>query len=259
MPPGQHHIGTSGWIYKHWKDLFYRGVKQAQWLAHYAAHFPTVEINNTFYRKPTPRAMAALADRTPDGFLYAIKMWRGITHYRKLKDSSDLLAKFMPLIAEIPPSRRGPLLVQLPGGFKRNIERLDAFLADLRRSMDRPAWRVAVEFRDPDWLHPESYVILDRHNVALCLADMPQCPVTEPNAADFIYVRRHGIEGTYGGTYLPEQIAADARRIKQWLAAGRDVFIYYNNDIGGHAVTDARNLAEALSKGNSRATGTFVD
>jgi uncharacterized protein YecE (DUF72 family) len=249
------HVGTSGWIYKHWKHLFYAGVKQADWLAHYARHFDTVEINAPFYRLPTARAMAALPDRVPAGFRFAVKMWRGVTHYRKLKDARDLLDKFMPNVNALPPTHRGPLLVQLPPNLHRNDDRLDTFLHTLRDTFDAAGWQVAVEFRSIDWVTPEISAILTRHAAALALSDMPDCTITGPNDAPLVYVRRHGTWGKYNGSYAPEQIAADAAQINRWLRAGRDVWLYYNNDIDGHAVVNAQQLRHALRPRRSQRAG----
>ena len=211
-------IGTSGWIYKHWKDLFYRGVKAKDWLPHYARHFPTVEVNNSFYRKPTPQAVARWPEPVPAGFLFAVKMWRGITHYRKLKDAADLLGKFMPIVQALPPPLPRAAAGAVARQFKRNVERLDQFLGDLKASMDPAGWRVAVEFRDPDWLHADVYRVLDRHGAALCLADLARCVITEPNDVPLVYVRRHGCN--YAGNYTAEQIAADASRIRGVAGGG---------------------------------------
>lgn len=255
---GQLHIGTSGWNYSHWREVFYpRSVPARRWLMFYAERFTTVEVNNTFYRKPTVSMIESWQEATPPHFRFAIKMWRGITHYRQLLNTPDLLEKFMPVIAHLAPARRAPLLVQLPERMKPNGERLDRFLADLRESMDQPGFRVAVEFRNPQWLTPEIVQLLSAHGAALCLADMSYCPITLPNVGeggvDFIYIRRHGGHGQYGGPgdYTPEEIAADARAIAADLAAGRDVYVYYNNDLGGHAVFNARSLEDSLRSATS--------
>jgi uncharacterized protein YecE (DUF72 family) len=109
-------------------------------------------------------------------------------------------------------------------------------------------WRVAVEFRNKDWLCSEVYELLARHDAAVSLADLPRCPITEPNDASFVYIRRHGPGGGYRGCYTSEQVSVDASRIRQWIVAGKDVFVYYNNDIDGHAVDNAGQLSQALDR-----------
>jgi uncharacterized protein YecE (DUF72 family) len=246
MQPGNHHIGTSGWSYTHWsRGRFYPNeLKSGQWFEYYARHFDTVEINLSFYRIPKADMVERWVEVAPGGFLFALKLWRGITHLKRLAGTLDYLRNFMD-IAERLGDKRGPLLVQLPPQFKCDPDRLDGFLTDLSEAMTL-SWRVAVEFRNPDWLRPEVYALLDRRDVALCLADMVKCPITEPNAASFVYVRRHGGRAHPEGRYTDEQVAEDAGRVQEWLREGRDVFVYYNNDLGGHAVDNALLLERLL-------------
>lgn len=248
MPTPTCHVGTSGWNYKHWSGgRFYPPRLAARnWLAFYATHFDTVEVNNSFYRIPSAESVASWAATVPAHFTFAMKIWRGITHYRKLVNCEEFLDRFFAAANALNPPRRGPLLLQLPPSLGIDVGRLDAFLDAFHAATGTQRWLLAVEFRHPSWLKPEVYALLDRHKVALALADMERCPITEPNGADFVYVRRHGPTGRYAGCYAPEHIAADAQRIDRWLRTGRSVFVYYNNDIGGHAVDNARQLMEAL-------------
>ncbi len=248
MRPGHCHVGTSGWNYKHWANgRFYPPrLSQRKWLAFYATHYDTVEVNNSFYRIPSEASARSWCETVPPGFVFAMKIWRGITHYRKLTACEDLLERFFAFAGAMPPGCRGPLLLQLPPNMARNDTRLDSFLDALDAVGGSPRWKVAVEFRNPSWLTPETYRMLDRHDAAVSLADMDRCLITEPNHASFVYIRRHGAGGRYHGRYAPEHIAADAARIQQWLDGGRTVYVYYNNDIGGHAVDNATQLKELL-------------
>lgn len=248
MPaPGRSFVGTSGWSYAHWsKGRFYPpGLKQGDWLRFYAERYRTVEINLSFYRIPSEAMVRRWTDTVYGDFRFALKLWRGITHLRKLNDAQDYLGNFFQ-VANGLGSRRGPLLVQLPPSLGLDLERLDDFLRRLPDAMGDLEWRVAVEFRHPSWLVPETCRLLERYEAALCLADMARGPVTEPNDAGFVYVRRHGSDGHYQGRYTDRQIAADAQRIRAWLGEGRDVYVYYNNDVGGHAVDNAKTLMEML-------------
>lgn len=247
MRSGKAFIGTSGWSYAHWgKDRFYpKGLKQGEWLTYFAQRFMTVEINTTFYRMPRPEFVQRWRTVTSSGFRFAVKLWKRITHEKRLVDCGEVLRKFLEVAEGLGP-RRGPLLIQLPPTLRRDPQRLDAFLDDLHHAAGRARWHIAVEFRHPSWIEDEVIEVLNRRHAALCLSDMPRCPVTEPNEAAMVYVRRHGPTGRYQGRYAPAHITADARRIRGWLKSGRDVYVYYNNDIGGHAVDNARQLAEAL-------------
>jgi len=247
MARGKCYIGTSGWSYAHWaKGRFYpKGLKQGAWLGYFAERFGTVEINSSFYRLPKPEYVTRWRMVTGARFRFAVKLWRRITHVKRLLDCDSELRDFLAVASELGP-KRGPLLVQLPPSLRKSMSRLDEFLAALKKVAGRTRWKVVVEFRNRDWLCDEVYELLNRHKVALCLADLPRCPITEPNDVSFVYVRRHGPSGGYRGCYTPRHIAADADRIHGWLADGKDVFMYYNNDIDGHAVDNARQLIEAV-------------
>ncbi len=255
MAGGKCYIGTSGWSYAHWaKGRFYpRGMKPGDWLGFLAEHFNSVEVNSSFYRPPKPEMIARWRDVTRPRFRFAVKLWRRITHERRLADCATELAEFLAVVSTLRP-KRGPLLVQLPPSLRKDVPLLDAFLTTLKSTAEHGArWRVAVEFRNRDWLCDEVCRLLTRHRAAVCLADLPRCPITAANDAPFVYIRRHGPGGGYRGCYSPEHIAADAARIRDWLAAGRDVFMYYNNDVDGHAVDNARQLMAALQSDASGA------
>jgi len=248
LKEGRCYIGTSGWSYSHWaKGVFYpRGMKSGEWLPYFSQHFSTVEINSSFYRLPRLDIVKRWRDVTGAGFQFAVKLWRRITHERKLANCTRELKDFFAAAVELGP-KRGPLLIQLPPFLKCNLELLEGFLTELNSVTGETRWKVTVEFRNTEWLCEPVYQLLNRYDVALCLADMPRCPITEPNNASLVYIRRHGPGGTYSGCYPPEEIAGDAARIREWLREGRDVYVYYNNDIDGHAVTNARQLIEAVN------------
>lgn len=241
------YIGTSGWSYAHWaKGRFYpKGLKQGDWLGFLAERFDTVEINASFYRVPKPEFVTRWRTVTGGRFRFAVKLWRRITHEKRLRDCGSELSTFFAAMDGLGP-KRGPLLVQLPPSLRKDAGLLDDFLAALKAAAGRTRWKPAVEFRNRDWLCDEVYELLSRREAAICLADMPRCPITEPNDASFVYVRRHGPGGRYRDCYASRHITADAARVRGWLADGRDVFVYYNNDIDGHAVDNARQLREAV-------------
>jgi uncharacterized protein YecE (DUF72 family) len=249
MSHGRLHIGTSGWNYSHWKWKFYPpDLKPAGWLRHYAGQFDTVEVNYSFYRLPSRQAVVHWVQDLPEHFCLVLKVWRGITHYRKLKDARELLERFFAVADAIPPANRGPLLFQLPPFQGRDPEKLDRFLHDVQAVTSPSRWRLAFEFRNASWLDGEVYAVLDRHGAAVCLHDMHGSATTEPNRAEFIYVRRHGSPALPFGGYSWDEIESDASRIASWLAEGRDVYVYYNNDMEARAIENARQLKEALAR-----------
>lgn len=227
-------VGTSGYQYKHWRDVFYpKGLPVSRWFEHYARHFDTVELNSTFYRLPEASTFAAWRSQAPRGFCYAVKFSRYGSHLRRLLGPEALLERFFERATALGRSL-GPILVQLPPNWRCDAERLRAFLAAAPRR-----YRWAVEFRDPRWLCEEVYDVLRRHHAALCLHDMiPDHPAVLTTS--WTYIRYHGER--YGGCYSSGQLAVQARRIRGYLAGGRDVFAYFNNDAEGYAVANAMDL-----------------
>jgi uncharacterized protein YecE (DUF72 family) len=239
-------VGCSGWEYRHWRGSFYpRDLPQSRWLDHYAARFDTVELNGTFYRLPEATTFDSWRRRAPDGFRYAVKASRYLTHLKRLRDPREPLNRLWTR-AEHLEDHLGPMLYQLPPAWRRDLERLEAFLAAL------PPRRLhAVEFRDPSWHHPDTYRLLEAHRVALCLHDMPEARAPREPIGSFVYVRFHGREGTYGGAYPPQTIGAWARRLRDWSADGLAAWVYFNNDVGGHAPRDALRLRDAVERQRS--------
>jgi len=229
-------IGTSGWHYPGWKNVFYPpGLPTSRWLEHYTHTFDTVEINNSFYGMPRPETMDAWREQTPPGFTFAVKANRNITHVRKLKPD-DTLGVFLDMADRLE-DRLGPLLYQLPPRWNQNLERLAAFAERLP-----PNYAHVVEFRERDWLAPATFELMDQQHLALCVHDMlPRHPrrVTGPIA----YVRFHGTHHDYSGGYSRSRLRGWARWICE-VATNVDVYVYFNNDIHGHAVRNALTLRE---------------
>lgn len=249
MSRGSIHIGTSGWNYAHWRERFYpKGTPQRLWLDTYAKQFETVEVNGSFYKIPKVESVEHWVEAAPSRFRFALKLWRGITHFKKLKDCRDALGRFFEVAEQVPTRQRGPVLVQLPGNQGPDLEKLDTFLNDLKGVTAPSRWKVAVEFRHPGWLSKETYRLLDRHRSAVCLHDMgDQAPTEEPNDASFVYVRRHGPRGDYAGSYSKAALKQDAERMRRWSEQGRPVFVYFNNDGEAAAVKNGLELKRLLS------------
>jgi uncharacterized protein YecE (DUF72 family) len=239
---GRVFIGTSGYVYPHWRGRFYPAdLPATRWFAYYASHFDTVELNNPFYRLPTAATFAAWRRAAPPGFVFAVKASRYLTHMKKLKDPGPPLRRLLGRARALAPTL-GPVLFQLPANFKANVERLDRFLAALERQQAVRRLRAVLEVRDESWLSPSVVARLEHAGVALCLHDSAQLTVTDPLTARFVYVRRHGTTGRYQGSYPARMLEADARRVRGWARAGRDVYVYFNNDHAGFAVANARRL-----------------
>lgn len=233
-------------MYRHWANgVFYPPrLRQILWLPYYIERFPTVEINTSFYRLPSEAAVAHWAATAPADFRFAVKCWRWITHIRRLKDTGA--ADVQVFFQRIEPMWRnlGPILVQLPPSMKIDLPRLDAFLTSLPRKTGRIRLQIALEVRHESWLTDAMRSLLDKREASLVLGDW-KVATEQTNDAPFVYIRRHGCP-QYDGDYSEEQLQADAEMIRGFARQGRDVYVYYNNDIGGYAVRNASRLREML-------------
>ena len=230
-------IGCSGWAYDHWAGAFYPpSLKAKDRLAFYAARFDTCEINASFYRLPRESTVTAWRDGAPDGFVFAWKVSRFISHNKKLLDCQDsvelVFGRMRPL-----GDKQGPALIQLPPVLKANPERLAAFAAWLPKDV-----RCAFEFRHPSWYEPPALDVLRDHNLALVISDHHHAPAPWLATADFVYVRGHGPGGRYHGRYPATELAEWAGRIADWQAEGRHAYVYFDNDVKSAAPADAAAL-----------------
>jgi uncharacterized protein YecE (DUF72 family) len=242
--PGRVHVGCSGWQYRHWRGNFYPAeLAQSRWLEHYASVFDTVEINNSFYRLPEAETFARWADRVPSRFIFAVKASRFLTHMKKLKDPEQPLDLLLSRAGALG-RHLGPVLYQLPPGWKLDLGRLEHFLQAL------PArTRHAIEFRDPTWYADAVLRLLEKHGVALCLHDMPGSAKARVRVGPFVYARFHGADAKYGGAYPPERLAPWIDWLNTQRVIGVNAYVYFNNDVGGHAPRDAITLRRGLENG----------
>jgi uncharacterized protein YecE (DUF72 family) len=241
MPrPARIRIGTSGWNYNHWRERFYPpGLPSAQWLAHFQTVFDTVELNNSFYHLPEIRTFDKWRDEVPADFLFSVKANRFLTHVKKLKDTGLALRKFLGRARHLQ-TKLGPILYQLPPRWNPNLERLDEFCARLPKDLIH-----VIEFRQRDWLNDQVYEILRRHAVNLCVHDLlPDHPRVITGSA--VYIRFHGVGAKYGGNYGRTELEAWAGWMREQAAKGRSIFAYFNNDLEGHAIMNAKQLKELL-------------
>jgi len=238
------YIGTSGWNYEHWKDHFYSDVPRARWLAHYAGHFPAVEVNATFYRLQKPATLAQWHDATPPDFRFCIKGNRYVTHNKQLKDP------LQPVRLEQESARPlgdklAVVLWQLPGNLDKHPERLAGFVKALRCWKDV---RHAIEFRHESWFDDQTADCLAEHGIANCLSDAADWPMWTAATTDLVYVRLHGHSRTYASAYRDDSLAGWAASIQGWLDEGRSVHVYFDNDAEGAAPGDALKLAGLLRR-----------
>jgi len=237
------HIGTSGWHYKHWVGDFYPPrFPPAKMLAWYAREFHTVEINNSFYRLPEEKTFKDWAATVPLGFLFAVKASRFLTHIKRLKDPEGPIDLFFSRARHLG-SRLGPVLFQLPPKWKADVGRVRDFLQVLPRN-----YSYAVEFRDNTWYTKEIYRLLQQHNVALCLHDWHSEPWKEELTANLSYLRFHGTGGRYAGNYPDHLLQKWASKIESWATRLNQIYVYFNNDVRGHAIRNARTLRDIVAK-----------
>ena len=226
--------------------MYPAGLPLRAWLGYYAQHFDTVELNSAFYRLPSIAAYRGWRAQVDARFLFAVKASRYLTHMKKLKDPRDPLRRMLRRARHLGPTL-GPVLFQLPGFFRADLRRLDAFLLALDRQRYVRPLRSVLEVRHASWLDDAVIKRLEAANVALCFHDWRELPVTAPVTADFVYVRRHGTSPRkYHGSYTAAMLKRDARDIRAWMRDGRDVYVYFNNDFEGHAWRNALTLKRLL-------------
>ena len=234
-------IGSSGYVYRHWrKGIFYpSGLPTREELRYFAAHFRTAELNNPFYRLPTPEMFLRWRDSTPPDFRFAVKASRYITHIKRLRDVGAELALFLERADHLGP-KLGPQLFQLPPTQQRDLGRLSQFLALLSGARQ---W--VMEFRHPSWHTDLVYQVLTDHHVALCIPVGGGLYPDRVTTAPFTYFRMHRGQEP-GGGFAEDEITSWAGQISALRSAGKEVYVYFNNDWGGYAIRDAMRLRELL-------------
>jgi uncharacterized protein YecE (DUF72 family) len=236
---GDIRIGCSGWSYPHWRKRFYpEKLPAREHFVFYAQHFNTVELNNSFYRQPTRERFTAWGQQAPPGFLFAVKGSRYITHIKRLvveSKSIDLVVDAARGLGD----KLGPILFQLQANFHLDLERLERFVAILPTD-----FRFTLEFRHDSWLVPAVFNVLRAHRIALCIPDHPKMPKSFEITSDFTYIRMHLPPEGLG--YGERALQPWAERVLEWRSQRLDVFVYFNNDMEGHAIKDAQTLISLL-------------
>jgi uncharacterized protein YecE (DUF72 family) len=236
------YIGTSGWQYPGWREHLYADTPVKRWLEVASQTFNALEINGSFYSQIKRETYERWRDTTPPGFRFAVKGHRFVTHYKRLADcaaSIELLRGQASGLGD----KLAAVVWQLPGNFAINLARLDGFLAALA------AWPVrhALELRHRSWFVPEVAARLHDAGVAVCLSDAPDFPMWRQVTTDLVYVRLHGHTRKYASSYAPASLARWAADARRWLAEGRDVHVYLDNDAEGAAVHNALALSALVA------------
>jgi uncharacterized protein YecE (DUF72 family) len=241
---GSLYIGTSGWHYEHWKGPFYEpDLADDRLLEDYARQFGSVEINNSFYRLPPSKTFEEWRESVPEGFVFAVKASRFITHMKKLKEPRQPLAQLMENAGYLG-TKLGPVLFQLPPRWRLNLERLRSFLGTLPKGQ-----RFAFEFRDHSWIDEHVLSALSERGAAFCIFDLDGWLSPREVTADFVYIRLHGPDGPYRGQYSTRTLAGWAGAISTWSSQGKDVYCYFDNDESGYAPQDALRLRDMVGDG----------
>jgi uncharacterized protein YecE (DUF72 family) len=250
-------VGTSGWQYRHWRDVLYpSGVPQRRWLEHYADRYATVENDGTFYRLPARETFADWRARTPQDFVMAVKASRYLTHIRRLKDPAEPVARLLAAAAGLG-DRLGPVLVQLPPNLTVEPGRLDACLAAFEAGAGSPGpagpVKIAVEPRHPSWWTDEIKQVLTAHGAALCLSDRRGQPIAPLwRTTDWSYLRLHEGAASPWPRYGSQALRRWIGNLTQiWPDDDTPIYVYFNNDQHGAAIADAAEFA-ALARDAGR-------
>ena len=267
-------VGISGYDYRGWKDAFYPpDIPRRSWLAFASRVFNSIELNGTFYSLKSPANFERWAADTPDdGFVFAIKGGRYITHNLKLRKCETALGNFFASGILALGRKTGPFLWQLPATYRFDADRLDTFIralprdsraaetvaarhdgrlrrGALLRSKERVPYRHAFEVRHPSYFCDEFYDLLRRHNCAFVIADTAgKFSYAEQVTADFVYARLHGSSALYASDYTDEELGAWAAKVREWTDRrnGLDAYVYFDNDAKVHAPYNAMQLTDLL-------------
>jgi len=232
-------VGTSGYNYPEWKGSFYPAdLSAAKMLPYYASKFPTVEINYTFYRMPTPKLIAGWRAQVPETFRFTLKAPKRITHDKRLRaaEVADAVQGFITAASELGP-QRAALLFQLPPNFKKDVALLNEFL-----SLLPPKTTAAFEFRNPSWLDDDVYDALRARNIALCIADSETRETPIVSTADYAYLRLRD-EG-----YGDGDIARWTDTARTLGETASDVFVYFKHEDEGKGAAFGQHMMHLLGQ-----------
>jgi len=239
------HIGTSGWSYKGWIGAFYpEGMKSTDWLAYYAKHFSTTEINSSFYHQTKPSTITKWLKKVPPGFLFCPKMSRYLTHMKKLHDPEESLRRFFEAY-HIMKDHIGQVLIQLPASLHFHEETVLPFYKLLKEKYSD--YSFALEVRHTSWFSAESIELMKQYDITLVIAQSERFPYHETITARDIYLRFHGPKALYGSSYDDDTLKSYAAKIVAWEKQKHIIWAFFNNDINGHALENAGRLKRFIA------------
>jgi uncharacterized protein YecE (DUF72 family) len=245
------HIGTSGWQYKHWNKRFFpEDLPKKDWLHYLSERMGTVEVNTTFYHMARKTSFEKWRKESAKGFVFALKMYRLFTHFKKLnldKDDLETLEAYFKNASELK-GKFGPILIQFPPSFRADYEKFENFIKSIRKieKKHRLKLKLAVEFRHATWFVEEMYELLKKLNVALVINNSPAWPFAIKKTADFVYMRFHGRTQLFASNYTEKELEEWHETLKGLKA--KEVYAYFNNDANAFAADNALYLAKLFKK-----------
>lgn len=241
------HIGTSGWSYKHWQDVFYPAdINTTMYLEYYTKFFRCVELNSSFYNLPRKTTVTGWLNRTPPEFRFCTKISRLITHQLQLVNSEEAVWKYFNIFEELNP-KMGPVLIQLHPGMQYDKSLIYNFLNLLKEKYSQ--YRFAFEVRNNSWINDDFFDLLSQSGMAFVIADSGRrYPYCEVVTTDFVYIRFHGREQLYATDYSETDLQLYGDKIMTWANEGKKLWVFFNNDYQGFAVKNAARLIEIIEK-----------
>ena len=232
-------IGCSGFHYKHWKGDFYpEDLPEKKWFEFYCRFFSTLELNVTFYRFPQLSVLEKWHQKSPDNFVFSVKAPRIITHYKKLHGTASMIDEFYKTVDQGLKRKLGCILFQFPPNFVFSEARLEQIISSLNHS-----YRNVVEFRHVSWWQKEVYDLLGKHHIAFCGMNHPEFPDDIISNTPYLYYRMHGSKQLYTSNYSKKELGDLAHKVKS-IPNIKEVYIYFNNDAKGYAISNAQYLIE---------------
>jgi uncharacterized protein YecE (DUF72 family) len=237
------YIGTSGWNYKSWRGKLYpKALDQKDWLGYYSKSYNSVEINNTFYQLPKKETFKNWHNSTPDDFIFAVKVSRYITHLKKLKDCEETVGKLLEYSSGLD-RKLGIFLFQMPANQGKDYTKLEKFLKLLPEK-----YKYVFEFRHDSWFDSSIYSLLDNSNCGIVINSSPGFPYKDISTGKICYIRMHGSKKLYSSKYSEDELKEFAEIIIKYHNKGFYSFIYFNNDVQGYAVENAREMQELMDR-----------
>jgi len=235
------YLGCSGFYYNHWRNIFYpEDYSKRKWLEYYAQHFNTVEINSTFYRFPKDSTLKGWVSRTPEGFIFSLKMNKLVTHKKRFNDTLEIIDKFYKS-ASLLEEKLGCILFQLPPSFHFDMEKLNNIIEQVN-----PEFKNVIEFRHKSWWNQEVYDKLKENNIAFCSVSAPKLPDDLIITSKITYIRFHGKNNWFRYNYSDKELEEWSHKIKKIVNRINQIYIYFNNDFEGHAIKNCNYLKKIL-------------